>query len=274
MNKFKPVHKGPKILFIDIETKPMESYIWKLFYEQGGLPMLKNKENPFCILSFSARWYDPQGKVKYQTIYMDQRNAKHIEDEKELLLVLRDLLDEADIVIGHNVKQFDIKTINARLIKFDIKRPSDYRIIDTLTIARSNFNFPSNKLEFLATYLNCKFKKLTERKFQGINLWIECIAGNKKAWNEMKLYNIRDVDVLEEVYKKLIPWDKTINFSVYYLDKLNHCSCGSTSFRNKGLTATNAGLYIRYVCNSCGKPHKVATNVLDKDKKTNLKKPI
>jgi DNA polymerase elongation subunit (family B) len=267
-------HKGPKILLIDIETKPMLSYIWRLFEDQGGLPMLHNPDNPMSILSFSAQWYDPKEEVEYPIIYMDQRDAKDIEDEKAMLIVLRDLLDEADIVIGHNSKQFDIKTINSRLVKHNIKRPSDYRQIDTLTIARKHFNFPSNKLEFLARYLGCTVKKLTDREFPGIKLWLECLARNKKAWKEMELYNKRDVEVLKEVYKKLIPWDKSIDFSVYYQDNLTHCTCGSTSFRYKGVTATNAGLYERYVCKSCGKPHKLKTNILSKAKRDLTKKPV
>jgi uncharacterized protein YprB with RNaseH-like and TPR domain len=56
------------------------------------------------VIAWSAKWYgDPASK----TLYRDQRNAKNIENDKEILKDLWKLLDEADIVITQNGKNFD-----------------------------------------------------------------------------------------------------------------------------------------------------------------------
>lgn len=260
--------QGPKILLLDIETKPMLSYIWRLFDEQGGIAMLKED---WSILSWAAKWYDPQNKIKYPLMYMDQSKAKDIENEKKILEGMWKLLDEADIVIGHNSDKFDLKKLNARFAIHGMQPPSSYRKIDTLKIARKHFAFSSNKLEYLAEVLGCKLKKLTKRVFSGFDLWRECLARNQKAWAEMQVYNKQDVLVLEEVYKKLIPWDSSINFSVYHDGEEHVCSCGNTSFLKRGLARTNNGVYQRYRCNQCGKESRGKENLLSPEKRKSLK---
>lgn len=263
---------GPKILLIDIETAPILAFVWDLFDQNIGLNQVEKHSH---ILSWAAKWHDPAGKIKYPMMYADQSKAKQIDNEKVILEEIRDLLDKADIVIGHNSKRFDVKKLNARFAVHGITPPSEYRQIDTLVIAKKHFKFDSNKLEHLAVILNCTLKKMTARKFSGFDMWRECLLRNKEAWAEMKLYNCRDVDVLEEVYKKLIIWDNSINFNVYTEEGSDPvCSCGSTSFQKRGFYFSNTGKHQRYSCNSCGKPAKGKVNLFTKEKKDELKKGI
>jgi hypothetical protein len=194
-------------------------------------------------------------------IYHDQRGKKDIENDKELTTILHNLLDEADIVVTHNGKQFDIKRINERIVIHGMRPPSSYKQVDTKVLAKNKFGFASNKLEHLANKLCTKNKKLKHSEFPGHELWTECLKQNPKAWNEMKKYNIADVLTLEELFLKLRPWDTSINFGVY-LD--GACSCGSTKFHRNGFTYTNSGKYQRYSCAACGAEHRDSKNVLDK----------
>lgn len=253
----------PKILLLDIETKPMESFFWRLYDEQGGMAMLKAD---WCILAWSAKWLDDK-----EIMYSDQSKAKDIEDEKKILEKLWKLLDEADVVIGHNAKKFDIKRINTRLKKHKFKPPSPYRVIDTLVEARKHFAFSSNKLEDLANFLGCKAKKLVKRKFPGFSLWRECLLGNKEAWKEMELYNKQDVIVLEEVYKELDPWINVINFNVFNEGEDHVCSCGSKDLKKNGTDKTNSGVFQRWKCTNCGKPYREKLNLLSPEKRKSMK---
>lgn len=193
----------PKLLFLDIETKPSSAYVWQQYDNNIDLSMLIDDG---AIISFSAKWAgDPDGKV----IYYDQRgNEKNLDNDKQLLKKLWSLLDEADIVCGHNLKKFDIPKINARFIQHNMSAPSDYKIIDTLTLARSKFSFFSNKLAFLSDKLAKKHKKDSHGDFPGFKLWLECMKGNKKAWDSMKKYNIIDTLALEEVFLELSRFTK------------------------------------------------------------------
>src|SRR5574337_83874 len=82
----------PKKLFLDIETAPKLAYVWKFFKEMIGVKQVKDHGR---IMSFSAIWNDDDdGKV----IYCDSRK----ENDTKIVKNLIGLLDEADIVIGHN----------------------------------------------------------------------------------------------------------------------------------------------------------------------------
>lgn len=251
----------PRVLLIDIETSPILAYVWDLFDQNIPVEMIKED---WFIMSYSAKWL---GEKK--VIQNDCR--KKIGDDYKLLVEIKELLDEADVVVGQNSIRFDERKINARLKIHKIPPPSSYRSVDTLRIAKKKFGFTSHKLGYVTDKLNTKYKKLDHSKFAGNKLWLQCLAGNKKAWDEMKKYNIHDVLALEEYYNDLDPWHSTINFNAFAGEYINKCSCGSSKFIKHGYQFTNGGRYQRYRCIECGKIHLDKTNLLSKVKKSALK---
>lgn len=256
----------PKILLLDVETAPILGYVWGLWDQNIALNQI---QSDWHLLAWAAKWLgDPASK----TMYQDQRNASDIQDDKKILKGIWKLIDEADVIITQNGKSFDEKKLNARFILNGMKPPSSVRHIDTLRIAKKKFGFTSNKLEYMTSKLCTKYKKLTHKKFPGFELWKECMKGNKKAWDEMKTYNIHDVLSLEELYTKLQPWDNSINFNVYS-DQIRPttCSCGSTNFKSHGWRYTNSGKYRRFICRQCGAIFHDRSNLLSKEKIQSLK---
>lgn len=149
----------------------------------------------------------------------------------------------------HN-SSFDIPRINTRFIVNGIVPPSPYKQIDTLKVARSQFNFSSNKLDHLAKCFDIEGKYHT-----GFELWSKCLDGDNKALAEMETYNRHDVEILEEVYLNLRPWMKShMNVSLYNDSEELQCShCGSTSLIKTGsFWYTHTGKYPIYRCNECG----------------------
>jgi hypothetical protein len=257
---------GPKILFLDIETAPILGYVWDIWEQNIPLNMIKQD---WSILAWAAKW---AGDAPNKIMYMDQRNAKNIEDDSKILKVIWELMDQSDIIVTQNGRAFDEKKLNARFILNGMKPPSAFKHIDTKLIASRKFKFTSNKLEYMTEKLNKKYKKLKHEKFSGFSLWKECLAGNKLAWKEMEKYNKYDVLSLEELYETLIPWDSSINFSVYYDDDKMTCSCGSTKFMKNGYRYTTSGKFQRYRCMECGSDHKSGINLFNKEKKESLRK--
>lgn len=255
--------KAPKILVFDIETAPLLSYTWGLFKQDIGLNQI---EKDWHILSFAAKWIGDD-----HVYYEDQRNAKEIENDKPILQKLWKLLDEADIVLTQNGISFDVKKINARFIMNGMQPPSSFRHIDTARIARRNFGFTSNKLEYMTDKLCKKYKKSKHAKYFGFNLWKAVLKGDKEAWKEMEEYNKLDILSLEELYFKLAPWDNSIDFSVYTDKETMLCSCGSTSFKKNGFVFTNTSKFQRYTCSSCGAEKKAKINLFSKNKKNSLR---
>lgn len=241
------VRPGAKILTFDIETAPILAYVWGLWKNNVGLNQINED---WYVLSFSAKWLHQK-----RIIYKDQAKAKVIENDKALLLHIHALLDEADIVIAHNGRRFDVKKLNARFIKHGLPPPSPYEIVDTLDIAKASFAFTSNKLEYLTGAL-CTEKKMTHQKFPGFLLWVECLARNPAAWAEMKKYNIQDVVSLEELYLKMRPWTighPNVAAIGNDTDEPVCPKCGSHHVQQKGFRYTKqGGAYLRFHCQDCG----------------------
>jgi uncharacterized protein YprB with RNaseH-like and TPR domain len=255
---------APKILILDIETAPLEVYTWGLFDQNIGLEMVKQHTT---VLSWSAKWHGDD-----KVMYRDLRNADDVRDDKELVSIIRELLDEADIIITQNGKKFDAKKLNARFVKHGLKPPSSYKHIDTLQIAKSKFGFDSNKLAHMTAELCTKHKKLSHGKFPGFQLWKECLAGNQEAWKEMQEYNQVDVLSLEELYfDHFAAWDNTVNFAVYSDEFKFRCNCGNDELVHKGYHITKRAKYKRFICTDCGKEHRDSENLFSAEKRKELK---
>ncbi len=253
---------GPKVLILDIETAPIIASVWGLFDQNVPLGMI---EKDWHIMSWSAKWLGEK-----EIFYMDQRNSKNLEDDKKILEGIWKLIDSADVVIGQNSDNFDLKKLNARFLIHGMQPPSSYKKIDTLKIARKNFAMTSNKLEYLSGKL-CTKKKSQHKKFSGFDLWKECMKGNKAAWKEMESYNKADVLATEDLYLKFRPWDSSLNVNLYHDTEDTVCSCGSTKFQKNGHAYTSAGKFARYRCADCGAEVRSKSNEFSKEKRQSLK---
>lgn len=257
--------QGPKILVLDIELAPMIVHAWQLFDVNVGLNQI---QQDWSVLSVAAKWV---GEDKI--FYADVSKEKYYTNDKKVLEMIWKLMDEADIICGQNSASFDIKKLNARFILNGMKPPSSYRQIDTKRLAKKNFGFTSNKLEYMSDKLCAKTKKLKHNKYPGHELWNQCLKGNKTAWKDMKAYNIADVKATEELYLRLAPWGTGINMNVYRTNTEQACSeCGSHNLTKYGYRFTNTGKYQRYKCTDCGAETKSSTNLLSNEKKKALKK--
>lgn len=240
----------PKILVIDIETAPLELFGWGLFDQNFGLDHLKTD---WTILSFAAKWLGSK-----KIIYMDTggRGAKKVRDDKSLMRPLWNLLNEADIVIAQNGKKFDVRKINARLIAHGFSPPSPSRVVDTMLVARKYFAFTSQKLKYTSELLAPELRKDDHKEFPGLELWIEVLKDNAKAWKVMKEYNKRDILATERVYLVTRAWDQQHpnlgTFSVNEQHECPHCGSGDVLGRNGWREIKNQGVYKRYWCKGCG----------------------
>lgn len=256
--------KHIKILFLDIETAPILGYVWTLWENNVALNQIKSD---WYVLSWAAKWLDDS-----EVHYMDQRNSSNMEDDKKILKGIWKLINDADVVVTQNGKAFDAKKLNARFIMNGFKPPSSFKHIDTKQIAKKHFAFTSNRLEYMTDKLCVKYKKLKHHKFEGFELWKECLARNPKAWQEMEKYNKHDVLSLEELYSKLIPWDTSFNPNVYIDGVTNYCTCGSSDFVKNGFAYTLTGKFQKYQCNNCGAPFRSKENELSELRRMTLKK--
>lgn len=115
---------------------------------------------------------------------------------------------------------------------------------------KSQFKFPSNKLDYVAQTLGVGAKV----QHSGFDLWLKCMAGDDKAWREMKKYQIQDVNLLIDLYEKLKPWIKNHPSAPLHNGEVDGCVvCGSGNLIQRGLAHTTNASYQRLVCKDCGK---------------------
>ncbi len=225
-----------KRLLLDVETSPNTAYVWGLWKQNIGINQLIESSNLLC---FSAKWLGAE-EVIFSSLFSTGK--------KRMIKKLHKLLDEADAVIHYNGAKFDIPVVNKEFLLLGYTPPAPYKQIDLLKVARNKFRFTSNKLDYVAQQLGVGRKV----KHQGFELWVKCMQNDPQAWEQMEEYNIQDVNLLESVYNKLLPWiHKHPNVGLYS----NSCSCtncGSDNLRRRGFTFTNSGKYQRFRCNDCG----------------------
>lgn len=238
---------APRILVLDIETAPLESYTWGIWEQNVGVDQIKTE---WSVLSYAAKWL---GKKK--VIYNDTSGSgpDTVRDDAILVGEIRLLLDEADLVVAQNGSRFDVKKINARLIMLGFGPYSPIRVIDTLLVAKRHFAFTSNKLEWQSKYLTDS-PKSKHKKFPGFELWLEVLKDNPLAWAEMKKYNIQDVIATEKLYLKQRPWiDQHPNLGTFSDKAEAVCpKCGSDHVHANGYRVLQLGKYRRYHCQACG----------------------
>lgn len=238
----------PIIKTVDIETSPIEALTWGTFKQDIGVEQIKTE---WTILSYAVKTLgDP--KIRYMDTGGKGKNK--VRDDYQLCKELWKELDEADIVIAQNGRAFDTKKINARMAMHNIKPYSPIRIIDTLEVAKKHFDFTSNRLAWLTKHLT-DMPKDEHKEFPGMELWIQCLLDNPRAWKVMEKYNKIDVLGAEKVYLRLRPWiAQHPNLSVYTAlgDKPKCPKCDSTNVQKRGYETTQTSRYQRYHCQDCG----------------------
>ena len=241
----------PKILLFDIETSLMEVYVWGLYKQRiphtNIVKDRNGKEKSWFVLSWAAKWlYDSD--ILHDVCSCDEARDR---DDSRILKSIWKLLDEADIVIGHNGDRFDIRKLNARFLDNGMEPPSPFKTIDTLKVARRHFAFISYKQDYLTKHFKLEQKLKTE--FQ---LWVDCMNGDQKRLEEMAEYNRHDVMGLEEVYLKIRPYIKSHPNLGVLLDRDVCTHCGSERLDEiNAVYFTSAFQYPVFRCMDCKTPY-------------------
>lgn len=227
----------PNVFLVDIETSPNRGWSWGK-YEQTILKFDKGWE----VLAFAYKVLGKPG-----TKCLARPDFKDDTDES-LVRAAWQVLDTADVVIGHNIDGFDNPKLRAKFVEHGLKPPRAYKTVDTLKIARSQFGFTSNKLNDLAATLKLGSKLRTG----GVDLWFDCMAGSPKAWAKMIAYNRQDVVLLERVYQRLKAWYPTHPNLALYDDRPGCPVCVSPKVQRRGYHVLRARKVPRFQCQQCG----------------------
>ena len=234
----------PRTLYYDIETSLAKSYHFNYWKTDIGV---KQMIEPSHMLSHAWCWGE-DGEVFSSILTSEEALAK---DDERIVLEAWSLFDKADIIVAHNGKRFDVNKCNGYFLKYGLPKPSPFKVIDTLEIAKKNFNLPFKSLEYLAKFLDVELKI----DAGGIETWIGCERGDQEALDTMEFYNRGDIITLREIHKRLKGWDNNgVNIALYNDNHdvlCTHCGSDDISELSNKFAYTPNRKYQVYRCNSC-----------------------
>ena len=226
-----------KLLTLDIETSPNTVFAWGLFKQNIPIQSIVKSGEILCWAS---------------KIVGEKKVHSRCKNDTDHLSLLHEQLSDCDAVIHYNGAKFDIPWIQGQFLLAGLPPAAPFKQIDLLRTVRSQFRFPSNKLDYVTQALGMPGKT----KGMDMSIWTGCMNDDPKAWAKMLRYNKQDVRLTEDLYFKILPWIKNHpNMSLYEENDYGmHCpTCNSKDIIARGNYATNAGLYKRYSCKSCNK---------------------
>jgi DNA polymerase III epsilon subunit-like protein len=255
-----------KRLFFDIETSFNIGIFWRSGYNLNINP--EDIIHERAIICVAWKW---EGKSKVHSLHWDEDQS-----DKQLLKDFLKELNKADEIIAHNGDRFDIKWLRTRCVINEVPMFPVYQTIDTLKIAKAQFNFNSNKLDYIAQVLGVGAKT----KHEGLDMWKKIVLHKDPvALNDMIEYCKNDAVVLENVYHKLRPYSKTkVNYAVLRGGEKYECpNCGTDRVKiNKTYTTAQGTIKHHMRCRdkSCRTSYNINNKTLIDFQKDQLRKNI
>lgn len=179
---------GIRRLYFDIEVSPNVVLTWRIGNKVSiGHDSIVKERKVICIC---WKW---EGESKVYSLTWDKD-----QDDKAMLKKFLEVANEADEIVGHFVDGFDMPWFRARCLIQGLEPLPIYKTVDTKAWAAKYFYFNSNKLDYLGAVLGYGHKLHTDYK-----LWLDVIAGCKRALAYMVKYCKKDVTQLEKVHQRL-----------------------------------------------------------------------
>lgn len=250
-----PEGDGPAVLIFDIETAPALVWVWSQWQTN-----VIATEQDWYMLSFAYRWLGSD-ETHFVSMRQDPNFVTDTADDSFVAERLAALFDRADVVVAHNGDRFDIRKANARFLFHDIPPPSPYQSVDTKKLASRQFANYSNSLDELAR-VHGLGRKLAH---QGFALWRGCMAGDPEAWETMEAYNRHDVDLLEALYLKLLPWGGGPNLGFWHKGETVCAGCASKDLQKRGVKRTAVSEFQVFQCQACGRYGRARKRISQKE---------
>lgn len=228
-------------LFFDIETSPNVVLSWRTGYEIS-IPH-DNILEERAIICICWKW---EREEKVHSLTWDKRHC-----DKEMLKKFTQIINSADEAIGHNSDRYDLKWLKTRCLYHRIPMYPSYVTLDTLKVARNQFLFNSNKLDYIAKFLGFGGKMETG----GFDLWKAIVLDRcRKSLEKMVDYCKRDVVLLEKVYQELRTYTPhKFNYAAAYGGESYDCpNCESVNVHVSKTKTTASGILKKQMqCKDC-----------------------
>ena len=235
----KLAEKKPKILFYDIETRPLLAYIWRLGEQVVYHHQLAKWGYRYDIICISYAWDDGKPAKTLHWGYKEQ-------DSSRVIRAFDEIIKQATVTIGKNSDKFDVKHINTqRLLQNLPALPQwmDYTD-DVEKQLRKHFVFPSYSLDYVSKELGLGGK--VKMEFQN---WIDIVEKkNEASFRKMLEYNRKDVEDTRAIWNRIKPHIKPkLNMATFH-GEARCINCGSANLKKDGTRCRGKVRYQMFFC--------------------------
>lgn len=226
---------NPKILVLDIETKPATAYVWRMWKENIGVEQIIDPGGTIC---FCGKWLGKRG----HEFYSDWDDG-----HEEMIKQAHRMISEADAVVTYNGDKFDLPKLQGEFLRYDLDPPPPPTSIDVIKTIRK-MGFATARLAYVGPLLRVGDKI----KNEGFPLWKAVMEGDARAQKRMEKYCVQDVKLLAELYECVKPYIKN-HPHLGSKDGATTCgACGSDHLQSRGTRRTKSFMIQRMQCQSCG----------------------
>lgn len=240
-DNYKHEIKKARIISFDLEVSPALGYFYPPTWETR---VLKVKERQ-RLMSFA---WQVVGEKKIHAANLSNMDTYKVDpfNDKLLVMKLHEVMSSADILLGQNSDQFDVKMANYFFILHDLDPIPPTKYIDTKKIAKRHFRFMNNTLDNLGEELGIGGK--TEITYA--HLWVPAfLQQDKKSWKLMDKYCKNDVDKTTQIYLKMRPFMRNHPNLARITGESESCPrCGGFEYRVKAYRETEVSKYVQYKC--------------------------
>jgi hypothetical protein len=229
-----PANDQPRILMLDIETKPALVYSFGIRDQHLTHKQIAQDGGTICV---GLKWL---GERKVTVL----SEWEHGYDN--MLRGVHKALSECDAVASYNGARFDIPKLTGNFLLAGLPPPPPLTQIDIFKTVRK-MGLICNKLDYIAPLLGVGSKV----KHEGLELWIKVMAGDERARRKMARYCAQDVRLLEQIYNRILAY---IDDHPRVADRhgLTCPNCGGKHLQSKGWRLTRTTRTQRMQCQSCG----------------------
>jgi DNA polymerase elongation subunit (family B) len=238
--------KKPKILVYDIETSPMQAWVWRCGDQTvRHNQLVKGEFDNYNIICITYAWLDG-GAV--QALVWDEKTHS----SKRMVAEFDKIIRSADMTIGKNSDRFDVKMINTQRLLHDLDPLPEWLGSgdDLEKQMRRFFYLPSQSLDYISEMLGFGGKKKMEMAD-----WVDIVTRAPNAAKKLKkmiTYGKKDVADTRAIMKKVWPHVKPkFNMSAFTGEQV--CvNCGSDDIHKNGTRLRGKVMYQKFHCKAHG----------------------